>query len=86
MADSAEWQCRNCGEHPSSFVGDKPSTRGRCSVSGNHVWMRVPEGTTNTRDWQCMHCGEHPSSFVGHRPASRGRCSGTGNKHVWIQL
>ena len=86
MANGMEWQCRNCGEHPSSFVGDKPSTGGKCPAGSNHVWMRVPEGTTNSRDWQCMNCGEHPSSWVGKRPSSSSKCPATGFKHVWVLL
>jgi hypothetical protein len=41
MARSQEWQCRNCGEHPSSFMGARPSSRS-CKATGNkHVWVLV---------------------------------------------
>ena len=82
MARSQEWQCRNCGEHPSSFMGETPSPK-KCSNGGNHVWMRIPEGPTQARAWQCLRCGAHPSSFMGARPSS-GSCKATGNKHVWV--
>lgn len=51
MANSSEWQCRKCGEHPSSFVGDTPSTNGRCPAGNNHAWMRIPEGPTTSSKW-----------------------------------
>lgn len=86
MANSSEWQCRKCGEHPSSFVGDTPSTNGRCPAGNNHVWMRIPEGPTTSSKWQCIHCGAHPSSYVGKRPSSGSKCSATGFKHVWELL
>lgn len=87
MANSSEWQCRNCGDHPCGFAGDKPTTGGKCLASGhNHVWMQVPMGTTNSRDWQCMHCGDHPSSFIGHRPGSGSKCKASGFLHVWIKV
>ena len=85
MARSAEWQCRNCGEHPSSFIGDTPCTK-KCSRGGNHVWMRIPEGPSQPKYWQCLRCGAHPSSFVGSRPAPGSHCKGTGNKHVWVLI
>ncbi len=85
MSKSQEWQCRNCGEHPSAFSGDTPSTA-KCRNGGNHVWMRVPEGPITTpRSWQCLRCGSHPVSFVGNRPSS-GSCKATGNKHVWVLI
>lgn len=84
MSKYEEWQCRNCGERPSTFAGDVPCTA-RCMKGGNHVWMRVPEGTPSSKYWQCLHCGVHPTSFAGHRPAP-GRCKITGNKHVWVLL
>lgn len=86
MANRAEWQCRNCGEHPMSFNGDKPSSGGRCPAGTNHVWMRIPEGTANSRDWQCINCGAHPTGFSGKRPSSSSKCPATGFKHVWTLL
>lgn len=87
MASGSEWQCSNCGDHPSSFVGDKPSSGGKCAASGfNHVWEYVEEGPTNSRNWQCRKCGTYPTSWVGSRPSSGGKCPATGYKHVWTRL
>lgn len=84
MSKYQEWQCRNCGDNPQTFVGNTPGT-GKCRNGGNHVWMRVPEGPIQSRAWQCLRCGAHPAAFVGHRPCS-GRCKVTGNKHVWVLI
>ena len=80
-----EWQCRNCGEHPKSCIGNKPSQGGRCPAGVNHVWMKLPEGPTYPKDWQCMNCSAHPKSFAFKRP-SPGKCPATGFYHVWTLL
>lgn len=86
MANSNEWQCVNCGDHPSSFIGEKPSSSGRCQANGaKHVWDKIECGSTNPRDWACKYCGTKPSSFVGNKPSSGAKCSSTGVKHVWIR-
>lgn len=86
MSNCDEWQCRNCGEHPTSLAGGKPLSGGRCPAGTNHVWMRIPEGTTNSRDWQCINCGAHPTSLSHKRPYSNSKCPATGFKHVWTLL
>lgn len=84
-----QWQCKKCGEHPSSFSGERPSPA-RCRASGDHVWMGVPAGRSSSSDWQCIHCGKHPSSWEsngeGSRPSDSSTCPSTGFKHVWEQL
>ena len=86
MSNCDEWQCRNCGEHPTSLAGGKPLSGGRCPAGTNHVWMRIPEGTTNSRDWQCINCGAHPTSLSHKRPYSNSKCPATRFKHVWTLL
>lgn len=87
MANSGDWQCRLCGDHPSAFAGDKPTSSGKCLANGaNHVWEKIETGSTNSRDWQCLNCGAHPTSFVGSRPSPGGKCSVSGFKHVWGKI
>lgn len=84
-----KWQCRKCGEHPSSFVGDKPSSA-RCKAGGDHIWMGVPAGKSISSDWQCIHCGKHPVGWITSggesRPSESSKCPSTGYKHVWEHL
>lgn len=91
MATGEDWQCRKCGEKPSSFCGDRPSSA-RCRAGGDHVWSSFPytQGTRSS-DWQCANCGKHPSSWItcgskGSHPSDSSTCPTTGFRHVWELL
>lgn len=87
MTSGNDWQCENCGDHPNSFVGNMPSSSGKCPATGyNHVWEMIEKGPTSSSTWQCKKCGSHPNSFVGDRPSSSGKCPATGFKHVWKKI
>lgn len=83
-----EWQCRNCGGHPTTFSGNTPVANTQCPATKfKCVWEHIDGISNQARDWQCRNCGKHPSSFVSPGiPIDTSKCQASGFKHVWQKL